>query len=264
MVELFFPMPEFNIHENSVWHPFFLKGYIHEYHRTLSGMTEEESSLLLIGLKRIFGRIQCLPSAVSCTPKACGRLWEQHHGGVRMLTNPIFYKIERVGKAKRSATMRGKQVKASKAIIEARLDEQHRQIPFDEGRLKARQMKKARKRETKRRSGKKNNYRKPPIKHKKKVSSTQPSDETSPEEVHQSSDESAPHVPSVRVLRRRVVSEEDLAEEKMCEDDEEEEEEEEIDELLNQSTDDEDEEDDDYDENEEDDGFIDGDDMDVD
>ena len=53
-----------------------------------------------------------------------------------MLTNPIFYKIERVGKAKRMNTVRGKQVKASKAIIEARLDEQHRSIPFNEGRLK--------------------------------------------------------------------------------------------------------------------------------
>jgi hypothetical protein len=233
-------------------------------------MTEEESSSLLIGLKRIFGRIQCLPSAVSCTYKACGRLWEQYHGGVKMLTNPIFYKIERVGKAKRSANMRGKQVNTSKAIIEARLDEQHRQIPFIEGRLKARQVKKARKRETKRRSGKKNNYRKPPIRWKKQASSTLISDE-SPQEVHKSSDESAPHVPSVRVLRRRVISEDDPEEEE-CDNDEEKigelvhqstddeeecdnDEEEEIDELVHQSTDDEDEDDDD---------FIEGDDMDVD
>ena len=90
-----------------------------------------------------------------------------------MLTNPIFYKIEKVGKAKRKATTRGKQIKASRAIIEARLDEEHRQIPFNEGRLKARQVKKARKRETKRRSGKKNNYRKPPQKKKGPASSEQ-------------------------------------------------------------------------------------------
>jgi hypothetical protein len=270
MVELFFPMPEFKIGKNSVWYPFFLKGYINEYHKTLHSMTEEESSSLLVGLKRIFGRIQCLPSAVSCTPKACGRLWEQYHGGVKMLTNPIFYKIERVGKVKRSATMRGKQVKASRAIIEARLDEHHRQIPFIEGRLKARQVKKARKRETKRRSGKKNNYRKPPIRRKKQASSTPISDE-SLREVHESSDESAPRVPSVRVLRRRVISEDDPEEEE-CDNDEEKidelvhqstddeeecdnDEEEEIDELVHQSTDDEDEDDDD---------FIEGDDMDVD
>ena len=93
-----------------------------------------------------------------------------------MLTNPIFYKIEKVGKAKRKATTQGKQIKASRAIIEARLDEEHRQIPFNEGRLKARQVKKAHKRETKRRSGKKNNYRKPPQRKKGPATS---------EEVHQ-------------------------------------------------------------------------------
>ena len=45
-----------------------------------------------------------MPNAVACTQKACGRLWEQFDGGVRMLTNPIFYKIEKVGKARRKAT----------------------------------------------------------------------------------------------------------------------------------------------------------------
>ena len=66
-----------------------------------------------------------------------------------MLTNPVFYKIEMVEKAKRKATSRGKQVKVGRVIIEAKLDEEHRHIPFDEGRLKTRQVKKARKRETK-------------------------------------------------------------------------------------------------------------------
>ena len=164
MVDLFFPSAECNIRKDSVWHPFLTKGYIREFHETIYPMAEEDVASLMQRLRRIFGRIQCLPNAVACTQKACGRLWEQFDGGVRMLTNPIFYKIEKVGKAKRKATTRGKQIKASRAIIEARLDEEHRQIPFDEGRLKARQVKKARKRETKRRSGKKNNYRKPPQK----------------------------------------------------------------------------------------------------
>src|ERR1700683_11614 len=106
-------------------------------------MTEKESASLLCELSRIFGRVQCLPNVVVCTAKACGRLWEQFYEGVRMLTNPIFYKMERVGKAKRMNVARGKQVKASKAIIEARLDKQHRNIPFNEGRLKTRQVRKA-------------------------------------------------------------------------------------------------------------------------
>ncbi|KIM79874.1 hypothetical protein PILCRDRAFT_790708 [Piloderma croceum F 1598] len=104
---------------------------------------EDDVSSLLRALGRIFGRIQCLPNAVTCTQRSCGRLWEQSDGGIRMLTNPVFYKIEIVGKAKRKGTAQGKQVKAGKVIIKARLDEQHRNIPFNEGRLKARQVKKA-------------------------------------------------------------------------------------------------------------------------
>jgi len=138
-----------------------------------------------------------------------------------MWTNPIFYKIEMVGKAKRTGTARGKQVKAGKAIIEARLDEQHRNIPFNEGRLKARQAKKARRRETKRRTGKKNNYRKPPVKRAIPIS-----EESHSQEADRSSDENFPDVPSVRVLRTRVIVSES-----------EEEEEEEIDELEDEEMD---------------------------
>ena len=113
-----------------------------------------------------------------------------------------------------------KQVKAGRAIIEARLDEEHRNIPFDEGRLKAMQVKKAHKRETKRRSGKKNNYRKPPVS--KQKSPVLELDESLSDESPQSSDENEPGVPNVRVLRRVIISSEDQ---------EEEEEEEQIDEL---------------------------------
>ena len=120
-----------------------------------------------------------------------------------MLTNPIFYKIKRVGKAKGINMARGKQVKASKAMIEARLDEQHRNIPFNEGRLKTRRVRKACKREVKRRSGKKNNYRKPPVKRQK--SPEPPSKESTSDEVCISSDEDVPDVPSMRVLRKRRV-----------------------------------------------------------
>src|ERR1700728_4654029 len=116
-----------------------------------------------------------------------------------MLTNPVFYKIEMVGKAQRSGTVGAKQVKASKAIIEARLDEEHRQIPFNEGRLKVRQMKKAHKQETKQWSGKKNNYRKSPVR--QKVASPTPSlEDFSAEEAHMFLDKNSPNVPSVRVL----------------------------------------------------------------
>jgi hypothetical protein len=132
-----------------------------------------------------------------------------------MLTNPVFYKIEMVGKAKRKGTARGKQVKAGKVIIEARLDEQHRNIPFNEGRLKARQAKKARKRETKRRTGKQNNYRKPPVKRQKTPIPI--SEESDSQKADRSSDENFPDVPSVRVLRTRVIVSEEEEEEEIDE-----------------------------------------------
>ena len=244
MVDLFFPSPEINVREKSVWHPLVTRGYIREFHQTIHLMTEDEISSLLRALGRIFGRIQCLPNAVTCTQRSCGRLWEQLDGGIRMLTNPVFYKIEMVAKAKRKGTARGKQVKAGKAIIEARLDEQHRNIPFNEGRLKARQVQKARRRETKRRTGKKNNYRKPPVKRQKAPFPL--SEDPHSQEADRSSDENCPDVPSVRVLRPRViVSEED--------EEEEEEEEEEIDELEAEEMDEVEEELDDMDVDDEDD-----------
>ena len=104
IMSMFFPIDKSNIRNKSVWHPFLIKGYIKEFHKTIYPMTEKDVSSLLCSLGRILGRIQCLPNAVASTQKACGRLWEQCDGGVRMLTNPIFYKIEKVGKAKRKAT----------------------------------------------------------------------------------------------------------------------------------------------------------------
>ena len=238
MVDLFFPGPDVNILEKSVWHPFVTRGYIWEFHQTIHSMIEDKISSLLRALGRIFGRIQCLPNAVTCTQKSCGRLWEQSDGGIRMLTNPIFYKIEMVGKAKRTGTARGKQVKAGKAIIEARLDEQHRNIPFNEGRLKARQAKKARRRETKRRTGKKNNYRKPPVKRAKIPVPI--SEESHSQEADRSSDENFPDVPSVRVLRTRVIVSEEEEEEEEIDELEDEEMDEVEDELDHMDVDDED------------------------
>ena len=152
-----------------------------------------------------------------------------------MLTNPIFYKIEMVGKAKRTGTARGKQVKAGKAIIEARLDEQHRNIPFNEGRLKARQAKKARRRETKRRTGK---NRKPPVKRAKIPVPI--SEESHSQEADRSSDENFPDVPSVRVLRTRVIVSEEEEEEEEIDELEDEEMDEVEDELDHMDVDDED------------------------
>jgi hypothetical protein len=107
MVDLFFPGLDVNIHEQSIWHPFLTRGYIGEFHQTIYSMTEDDTSSLLRALGRIFSRIQCFPNAVTCTQKPYGRLLEQSDGGIRMLTNPIFYKIEMVGKARGKVQLKG-------------------------------------------------------------------------------------------------------------------------------------------------------------
>ena len=233
LANVFFPVPELDIRKDSVWNPFLEKGYIKEFHETMDELTDRDSSSLIFLLQKIFGRLQCLPSALPCSTRTVGRLWEQFDGGVKMLTNPISYKIEMIGKAKRTPTARGKQIKASRVIIEARLDEQHRNIPFNEGRLKARKVKKLRKRVVAKRSRKTNNYRKPPIRRKNNgPSTTSPGESdtsddervhkklpiqrnnssrssTSPEEIHDSDNESGPNAPAIRVLRRRIVVSDD-------------------------------------------------------
>ena len=174
-----------------------------------------------------------MPSALPCSTRTVGRLWEQFNGGVKMLTNPISYKIEMIGKVKRTPNARGKQIKASRVIMEVRLDEQHHNIPFNEGRLKARKVKKLCKRVVARRSRKINNYRKPPIQWKNNgPSTTSPGESdtsdnervkkklpiwrnnssqssTSPEEIHNSDNESGPNAPAIHVLRRHIVVSDD-------------------------------------------------------
>jgi hypothetical protein len=78
--------------------------------------------------------------------------------------------------------------------------------------------KKSHTRETEKRSDKKNNYRKPPTKRKKRPVNV--SDESISKEVHKSSDENNTNIPSVRVLQRRrvIVFEDDPDEEDEGED----------------------------------------------
>jgi hypothetical protein len=208
MLGIFFPPPDCHIRKDSVWHPFFTKGYIMEFHKRLDSLTEAEAHRLTRSLRVLFEEAQCLPNAFSCTPRTAGRLWEQFDGGIRMLTNSRFYKLERVGKAKRSGTNRGKQVKASRVIIEARLDEEHRSIPFDYGRLKARKERRDRAKFIARRSGKKNNRRKPPVRWKISRTTDEEFRSSSTASSCQSEEEIADLLlPSTSVLRSRAAQE---------------------------------------------------------
>jgi hypothetical protein len=84
------------------------KGYLQEFHNILVATGDEESETLFFSLAKIFERLQCLPNALACSKRTVGRLWEPFNGGTRMLTNPVFNKLEMIGKAKRASTRRGK------------------------------------------------------------------------------------------------------------------------------------------------------------
>jgi len=60
------------------------------------------------------------PTTAACIKKRVGDLGSSRMEEFKRLTNPIFYKIEMVGKAKRKGTSEGTRSKAGKALIEAR------------------------------------------------------------------------------------------------------------------------------------------------
>jgi hypothetical protein len=82
-------------------------------------------------------------------------------GSIQFLTNPIFYKFEGISSG-RQTTRQVFRVKASRNILEARLDEHHRGIPFDQSKGEARKLRKLKKVALTRRSTKTKNKRVPP------------------------------------------------------------------------------------------------------
>jgi hypothetical protein len=134
MVEIFFPHPEKQLSRNSVWRPLAEKGYIREFHRRAESLSAERLHHLTNALANLFSNVQCLPPAQACgSGRKTGRIWQARKGMVEILTNSRFYRLVRIGKSteQRQSTAR---VKASNAVVAARLDEEHRGIPYNRGR----------------------------------------------------------------------------------------------------------------------------------
>jgi hypothetical protein len=161
LVDVFFPLPTSKLNVNSVWLPFVKKGYLKDFHRLAQSLPAEQLADLLNMLKTIFHNLQCLPFAHACKEhgRQTGQVWKSGAGFVEMLANPQFYRIRRIGKGevKKRITFR---LKASKAVVEARLDQEHAGIPYKMGRREYRKHQ---------RSAKRLNYRQPPKKHRRKV-----------------------------------------------------------------------------------------------
>ena len=120
--QTFFPINTTH-YGDSAWAPFLHHGYIRDYRQTMEELDDEEGLALQEAISVIFGRLHCLPVVVAPSQKSKGRIWTSSHQGVLFITNPIFYKLKRVGSAKASARVskaRLQRVKASDAVINKR------------------------------------------------------------------------------------------------------------------------------------------------
>ena len=124
---MFFPTTPDHMTQNSAWSPFLRHGYIGRYLRELQRLDDEDDQESLTdAIANIFGRLHCLPVIVAPTQRSNGKIWTTSHDGIHLLTNPMFYKLKRVGGPKanaRVAANRLQRVKASNAVINRRLIE---------------------------------------------------------------------------------------------------------------------------------------------
>lgn len=144
MVKIYFPPPDTNFHKDSPWKKFAQSGYILLYHQALAGANEQFQRSLDQALSLIFNRLQCLPHSRLCEGRPGDRIWSSPKGCMRFLTNPIFYKLQKIGPAakKRELTVR---MKANPLTIAARLDAEHKAIPLQMAKRQQRLTQKAQK-----------------------------------------------------------------------------------------------------------------------
>jgi hypothetical protein len=85
---------------------------------------DDQQQAFVDAIADIFGRLHCLPVIVTPSQRSKGKVWTASHEGIHLLTNPMFYKLKRVGGPKadaRIAANRLQRVKASNAVINKRL-----------------------------------------------------------------------------------------------------------------------------------------------
>lgn len=119
--DVFFPPMDKPGGLSSAWKELWEQGYIHEYHELMEELSDDEIENLNTHLGDIFGRLQCLPDAVSHGANAPGKLWSLADNQIRIWVNPIFYKLERISAAKRKSRKTTSRVKANRDTIVARL-----------------------------------------------------------------------------------------------------------------------------------------------
>lgn len=96
-------------------------GYIHEYHEVCDGRSVDDINRLNEHLEELFSNCQCLPNSSrggNRRGKSRDAVWDVKNGCVVVLTNPLFYKLQSVGKGgQRRKTRRAPAHTAKKALL---------------------------------------------------------------------------------------------------------------------------------------------------
>ncbi|KAG1846660.1 hypothetical protein C8R48DRAFT_563549, partial [Suillus tomentosus] len=89
---LFFPDHDAPHRRNAQWCGLWERdGYIAEFHRTMERLDGDQQESLKQGLRDVFSELHCLPSSGA-------RVWTQKKDAIVFVTNPAFYRIDRIGR----------------------------------------------------------------------------------------------------------------------------------------------------------------------
>lgn len=101
----FFPSEDSAPLQSSKWKTYWTEGYIARYHEMCSGLPEARLLHLHDRLDILFTNLQCLPDVNKPTAKSPGSTWTlaSGHDSIKIVTNPCFYRIQRIGASKRTA-----------------------------------------------------------------------------------------------------------------------------------------------------------------
>jgi len=106
---IYFPSPGILPPSGSKWFPFFNAkvGYIHEYHKSLDLLQEdEEKDGLKESIGDLFNEIQCLPESEGFTSRKEGRTWPRAKGedGIAIIVNSRHMKFMSIGSVRQVNT----------------------------------------------------------------------------------------------------------------------------------------------------------------
>lgn len=103
--EIYFPVKRTPPQKGSQWLSFWDDaGYVTAYHKLLEEHSQEEGFYLNDGLEAIFSQLHCLPASQKGTQKSKGFVWRIKANTFVFHMNPLFYKVEGLGKESKKAS----------------------------------------------------------------------------------------------------------------------------------------------------------------